>query len=625
MKIFFFVLALLANIASAQYITNVGMIDGATGNLVYTTTNPPPPGADPFTWSGFISTTSTGGGYNGGYAPGYNSNTGTFMFGYNQGTIAYSTPVNYALSMAGTGIQVNGFKYSWEYYNQGDYKGTLSSNINLTSSAGQTLQSYDYYMPYTLNGWTRMSGTENFNTQYTASSLGNLNVSFTGKDDKWWAGYYGPQVRDISVNLLYSVIPTPIPTDFSKWITLTGENGEFTLTKAGVVRYGADGTYVYQSFEAGTYSCSNSAWGKDPIGGVYKSCSLGTNTTTTTPTLPKTTTTDSTLPLLEPVTTTTSSTTTPTTVTIDPVTTTTSPTTIIGLVTTTPAIASAPSSVSTSNSTTSTSQSSTKESNQSSGGNVNLALSIINKNSERDATGSAVAQSAMAQAQSAAVQAQQEANNVASNAVSNSVSANSVAMGGQPSNGAGIRINTTSSNAQISVSSNVSMSSVVSGPGFLTTSSVVGSQQSFDLTTAAVSIQTNYNTVTSNTILTSVSQSVDSYSLVPPNMLTDKSNPLTDIIEAKQNVPQNTATKMTGPIVNKNAQDNDVAGGVSINKMSTAPIGYGDYLNFTMRDVAFYTPKEVYKNQRNVDNQRALRLLTNDSKHKEMVELQYAK
>jgi hypothetical protein len=41
--------------------------------------------------------------------------------------------------------------------------------------------------------------------------------------------------------------------------------------------------------------------------------------------------------------------------------------------------------------------------------------------------------------------------------------------------------------------------------------------------------------------------------------------------------------------------------------------------------VAFYAPKEVYKNQRNVDNQRALRTLTSDSKHREMVEMQYAK
>jgi hypothetical protein len=57
--------------------------------------------------------------------------------------------------------------------------------------------------------------------------------------------------------------------------------------------------------------------------------------------------------------------------------------------------------------------------------------------------------------------------------------------------------------------------------------------------------------------------------------------------------------------------------------MAIAPTGYGDYLNFTMRDVAFYAPKEVYKNQKNVDNARLLRQLTNDAKHREMVDQQY--
>jgi hypothetical protein len=59
--------------------------------------------------------------------------------------------------------------------------------------------------------------------------------------------------------------------------------------------------------------------------------------------------------------------------------------------------------------------------------------------------------------------------------------------------------------------------------------------------------------------------------------------------------------------------------------MALAPTGYADYLNFTMRDAAFYAPKEVYRNQRNVDNARALRQMTNDSRHREMVEMQYAK
>ena len=66
-----------------------------------------------------------------------------------------------------------------------------------------------------------------------------------------------------------------------------------------------------------------------------------------------------------------------------------------------------------------------------------------------------------------------------------------------------------------------------------------------------------------------------------------------------------------------------MAGGVTIAKMANAPIGFTDYTNFTMRDVAFYEPKEVYKNQKTIDNARALRQLASDRLHREMVEQQY--
>jgi hypothetical protein len=44
-----------------------------------------------------------------------------------------------------------------------------------------------------------------------------------------------------------------------------------------------------------------------------------------------------------------------------------------------------------------------------------------------------------------------------------------------------------------------------------------------------------------------------------------------------------------------------------------------------MRDVAFYAPKEIYRNQRVIDNQRAVRLLNfaSELKHQEMVNQQY--
>ena len=201
---------LLANLPERS---NAQQVDTETGNIVYTTVNPAPATAQgAYTWGGFTTTESNGGGLFGGFQPGYNTSTGTFMFGFMPGTVSYGIAVNAALQAAGTGIQVNGFRYSWNYLNQDFSKGTLTGNISLTNSGGSVVESYNYNMPNTTNGWTLMSGVQNFNTQYAPISLGGLGVSFSGKDDRFWAGYYGPQIKDIDVRLLYSTGSQP-PTD----------------------------------------------------------------------------------------------------------------------------------------------------------------------------------------------------------------------------------------------------------------------------------------------------------------------------------------------------------------------------------------------------------------------------
>ena len=607
-----------------------------TGNLVYSTVNPAPQGADPHSWSGFTVTNSSGQGFSGGNVPAYNPNTGTFMFGYNAGRVAYSTAVNKALAYAGTGIQVSGLRYSWEYINQDFNRGTLTSNISLTSSTGQTLHNYNYNLPQTTGGWTRMSGTENFGTQYAPTSLGNLNVSFSGKDDRWWAGYYGPQVRDFGVNLLFTVAaPPPIPTEFLRWVKLTDENGEFTLTKSGVVRYGANDTYIYKSYEPGTHSCSNGAWGNDPIGGVYKSCSLGTNgspapppslvptnnTTTATNTATAATIETSTVSL-EPVTTTSivtdpgvtaiaSSNTTPTG------STSTQPGTVSAVVSA-PAPASSSSSSSNSSSTSSTTQA-TREI-QSSGSNVGLALSLISRNQERDRETLAIAQTAVSAAISAAASAQQEAASVSATAVVNSTANNAGSVTGGGNAGSGFRSTTSTGSS----ASQTSVFQIVQGVSSVATNSQ--QSQSFLTTNTGLGIAIDTTTAVQSQGLPNMgynSSIVDTNVSVATNFLTDRTNPLNNAIEQRPQILSTPTVINTGPSVNQRVGDNEAAGGVSIAFMAVAPQGYGDYLNFTMRDVAFYEPKEVYRNQRNVDNSRALRQLTNDNRHREMVNQQY--
>jgi hypothetical protein len=345
-------------------------------------------------------------------------------------------------------------------------------------------------------------------------------------------------------------------------------------------------------------------------------------------------------------------------------------------------------------------------------------LSIISKNSERDAAGSAVAQAAVAQAQATANQAQQEAVSVASQAVSNSITAGQAALKSD-SNNSGSTRTASSSSMQSDILQSAGQATIVMGPTTSNNNNASAQKQEQATTVVTTVTESRVNTTvetiqpmtisinesnkgvdTTTTTITNSSlpillpqqfqmatslplptpatgstpqstqeqstQTQSIYSLLPPqqplqvptqqtsiievaqpqsnttqqstqtntsetyamlspNLITDKSNPLTDIVEGKQNIPQNSTIATTGPSVNKNVGDNDVAGGVSINKMALAPVGYGDYLNLVLRDVAFYAPKEVYKNQRNVDNARALRQLSSDSKHKEMVEMQYAR
>ena len=74
--------------------------------------------------------------------------------------------------------------------------------------------------------------------------------------------------------------------------------------------------------------------------------------------------------------------------------------------------------------------------------------------------------------------------------------------------------------------------------------------------------------------------------------------------------------------VKKNVQNNQLAGNVNIASIAVQPLNYNSYY-VTMPDNIFYQPKEIYKNQRVIDNVRVLRQMSSDRLHKELVDLQY--
>lgn len=310
-------------------------------------------------------------------------------------------------------------------------------------------------------------------------------------------------------------------------------------------------------------------------------------------------------------TTTTPTTTVTTTITADP----TSPTVTV---TSTPIAPSSSSTTSTTNSSSTTSTASTTPTStpakegSSQNTSTSVGLSVIAKNQQREQSiANQAVQNATTTAANAAQQSQQEAMSVAAQAASNSTTS-AATTNTSMSSGTGIRMSGTSSTG-------------LTLPGL--SPDILPNAQSQQMMSNNSFISNQDTRQSFNPIITNNPSSLLSYTenmtYNQSDFLTNRTNPLNEVIEAKQTVPQTNSVQPIGSSVNRNVGDNDVAGGVSIARMAVAPTGYGDYLNFTLRDAAFYAPKEVYRNQRNVDNARALRQLTNDSKHQEMVEQQY--
>jgi len=153
-------------------------------------------------WTGTTPYTGTGGGYSGGSTPGYNATTNTIHFGYTQSTAAYTYAFSTALK--NSGMTILGYNYSWDYLNQGQSIGTLTARVNFAGVDGSSLHTKNWTLGPTTD-WTNVTGTETFaNNGMAVSSIANFSLSFSGKDSRFWAGYYGPQVKNPSLSLNYT-------------------------------------------------------------------------------------------------------------------------------------------------------------------------------------------------------------------------------------------------------------------------------------------------------------------------------------------------------------------------------------------------------------------------------------
>lgn len=186
-----------------------GSVDLTTGNLISIGS-----------WMGVRYTDSVGVGFccSGGPNPAMNQDTNTLRFSYGMMAAAQSIALSKVFETIGTGIKVTGYNYSWQINNEGDTSGPLYANVSLVGKNGNVLESYNYDYNRYIPGFETFYGTQKFSVDYGVPSLDSLNVSFTGKDTRFWAGYYGPRVRDVNVSVNYAFdtskppAPTTLPT-----------------------------------------------------------------------------------------------------------------------------------------------------------------------------------------------------------------------------------------------------------------------------------------------------------------------------------------------------------------------------------------------------------------------------
>lgn len=163
------------------------------------------------TWTGVTTGTLPGNYMPGGPTPIYDPTTNTISFSYGQATVGQNIIIGTALANAGSGIKINGYDYSYQVRNMNgdDRQGgidTFTVSTALKNSAGATLlsSSETYNVKF---DWTSFSGSRTAVTPYDLSQVNNLVFSVTGKDGGFWAGYFGPQIRNVDVRVRYGTDP----------------------------------------------------------------------------------------------------------------------------------------------------------------------------------------------------------------------------------------------------------------------------------------------------------------------------------------------------------------------------------------------------------------------------------
>ena len=516
-----------------------------------------------------------------------------------------------------TGLQVNGYNFGFMAKNGNGWDDGRTDNLmalvrfwDNTNGRGATNLLYGdvYSLNYRFN-WTSFDYSKTFTTPLAVPSIGQVQYGFIGSDNNGWAGPYGPEIYNVSFSLKYSVDPCTTNPMYSPTCsgyldalnkllpkTTTPSTITETTTPTGTIAI-VDNVAITPT---GTYGGAPPPppGSPPPLGsppppeGSQPPQQQQAGPAPAGPPMPG--------PTQQQ------------------------------------ASASQPSATSP--------QAKVGEVSESGGGSkstvsLSSVLSMISSN--QDKTGAlekSVVQAADAQAFSAGETAKQQAEKIAGDVQSQSSTA-----GGSSQ--------TSSSQSSASQSSVMQLQGSSSIQGSQSNATMNSARLQQSLNSSSMGIQSEVSTFggtnqqqnnfQNNTrqdfnvsmVTPSVSYSISAPTRYAPQVQIElptlegikfggNKGPVDSAMESKPMLPDANQGQQQLSSVNRNAQNNDAAGNVTIESIAKQPVGYAQYFGI-MPDVAFYAPKEIYKNQKTVDNARALRQLSSDKLHQDMVNQQY--
>lgn len=508
---------------------------------------------------------------------------GSINFSYGQVNLNQVVNVNAALASAGSGVQVTGFHFGFRAKNgngwdngQQDY---LDAYVRFYNPQAKIVESYDY-LQYTNRkyNWSDFNFNQTFDKPYDVSKLAAAQYGFIGRDTNYWAGPYGPEIINVNFSLNYKIDPcvanpTSSPTcpgfnNLIKTTTLSIPSVSTTISIPDAISSSTPIVNVggVQLSTTGTISAP------DNIPQALKDVQAVTQQSQSTPPAP-------------------------------------------------PA------------------NSSPQQSNKSTP-NMSLIMNLIGQIQAADkATQAAAVQNAQQVAATSSAKAQEQA--MATVDTLNTMSAAS-------SQAAQDRASQ-SSQAAMSVPQQSTAGSVVQmqGPTTSLQSLTASSNQSSG---TGLTYTLDYNSSNKNqSVVTYTSQQISTALSIQPQVTetapvqlakieTRTIEPDTPAMPVTSSMPRGssiseitevramieaTQNEQRTETVKKDVQSNELAGGVDIAAMATQPKGFDVYALTIMKDSSFYAPKDIYGNQKTIDNARALRQLSSDRLHQELVDQQY--